>query len=175
MVDAVIGVDPGGSGAAALITRDMDLKIIRFDKTKPQDIFQQIWAWRIAYDCNALIEFQGPRKNDHGHMVSFANLMKNYGVAQGILHSAGIEFDFVEPTKWQLEFGLGGKQYKPIPGQPPWNKAREYAARKRNQAIKARQLFPDHDIPEPPADAVLIAVYNWRRTFSKFLHEKRNF
>jgi hypothetical protein len=144
---------------------------VRFDKTNVREAFHQVWAWQIALNCRGLLEFQGPRKIDHGHMVSFAGLMKNYGVAQGILGAAGIPFDTVEPTKWQLEFGLGGKQYK----GHDWTKDKEYRARKKNQAIKANLLFPGYNIPEPPADAVLIAEYAWRKYFGKFLREKRNF
>lgn len=147
-----LGIDPGKSGAVALINGG-DVHCVTFAKTSPADLI----AW---LDCENYDE-----QNRHFANIDFCVIEKVsaspqmgvtsaftfgqwYGLAEGILVSLGIPFERVTPQKWQKEFGLIQR-----------GKKLGDTEKKRQNKARCQELFPGVKITNANADAILIAEY----------------
>ncbi len=92
---AYIGIDPGKTGAMAIIVPG---GIGIMDYSNGYEVFNQLSEWRDDYDLVAYME-----KLHAMPKGTIANFSKgeNYGIYQGILLSLGIPHSFVTPQKWQ--------------------------------------------------------------------------
>ncbi len=145
---AYVGIDPGKTGAAAIITPD---GIGIMDYTDPVKVSEQFKEWQSDYDLFCVLEKVwampvGGRRQGASSMFKFG---ENFGIYQGILSAFSIPFFLVTPRNWQK--GM-------LPNSDETTKKRSLR--------HARQLYPsiatkflkrqkDHN----RADAILIATY----------------
>ena len=102
-----IGIDPGKSGALAIID-DNGVRIYGFDKeTYLRELLRVDEA--NAMCCVEKVHSM-PRE---GGKSSFA-FGENFGWIQGVLDAFRIPYDLVEPRKWKSEFGLNSDKQKSI-------------------------------------------------------------
>lgn len=101
----IIGIDPGQSGAVAIIGKTASV----YDYTTPADLAQvlvrhvRIDPWNI-HACHAYIEKVGAMpKNGAVSMFKFG---RNVGEWYGMLAALGIPFTEVTPQAWKKHHGL---------------------------------------------------------------------
>lgn len=150
MVNKVIGIDPGATGALAIVGKDY-LVIYPFKKTngliyRTKDIIENLGypSYYPTY-LEEVHSFPG-----QGVSATFT-FGVNVGRIQGMILAEDGEWIPVTPMKWQKELGLTG----PYPTK---------ALRKQAHLKKAKELFPNYMdyITLDTADAVLIAEYGYR-------------
>lgn len=139
-----IGVDPGGSGAIAVINRGLEYRGCVKNSETESDVaaFVRAQAHEV-YKPFAYIErvHSMPKQG----VASSFKFGQSYGFLRGCLITCGIPFEEVSPVKWQTAMGCRSGGDKNV------TKAR------------AQQLFPDVKITHANADALLLAEY-CRRT-----------
>lgn len=142
---AVLGIDPGNSGAAVLISHDrLIMKEYRF-KNRRVATFWEMTELAMHYNLQALVEkVHGIRGDAMGDVFAFG---ANYGYARDLVELNNIPYERILPLDWQLYFKLGK-----IPKKD----------KKRKHTERARELFPDRHIIQDTGDAWLIAEYAWR-------------
>jgi hypothetical protein len=155
--NAVIGIDPGGNGCSALLTRDRRVFICRFKNENPERQAEILFGWALSYHCFAVLELVHSMPTD-GKATSHT-FGRNVGRTEGMLLAYQIPFTEVQPTTWQFEFGLG-------------KIARD--VRKKAHQKKARELFPELTITMDAADGILIAEYGYRLLFGGLRDGKNN-
>ena len=141
---AYLGVDPGASGAAALVdSQGFTMDWVSFKET-PADIWKFIKLYGPAVDL-CVVERVGARPgNGASSMFKFG---ASYGQILGMLVAAEIRFVNHTPTKWQKRLGLI---------RPKLTRAEK----KRVNKAKAQELFKGSPkIIHQNADAFLIAEY----------------
>ena len=132
------GVDPGKSGAIAMLDEDGVIETIKFSETWPDVV-----AWireRIGDDpCFAVVEkVNAMPKQGVTSMFKFG---ESYGMIQGLLISLHVPFERVVPLVWQREMKCQTKGKKNVTKQ------------------RAQELYPKLKITHAIADAVLIATF----------------
>ena len=144
---AWIGIDPGKSGAIALITRDEQLVM-----DWPGDAAgaaELLLTWRIGYHIE-LVALERVGSMPGQGVKSMFSFGENFGTWQGILAALGIPYVMPRPQEWQK--GL----VSPADGEP---KGRSLAV--------ARRLFPDAELDRKKdhgrADALLLAWWARRQ------------
>lgn len=139
MHKTIIGIDPGKSGAIAIIYPDGCIVTHKMDESEIVDILGRT-KWKEE-DCACYLE-QVHAMPGQGvtSMFSFGN---SYGFTRGVLQALEIPTELVRPQVWQK--GLGG--LKGIQG----------TARKRLLKAHAARLFPDLKPTLKTCDALLIA------------------
>lgn len=95
-----IGIDPGKSGALAIINGD-EVNIFPFDK----QIYVEELLKVDETDAICCLEHVNSLPHD-GHNVSF-NFGENFGWIQGVLDCYKIPYELVRPQKWKKEYSLG--------------------------------------------------------------------
>lgn len=148
MLNKYVGVDPGVSGAIAIIEPNRALTVAAFKDRTEKEIFQLFKnTLQGPYPPTVHLEQVGSLPKDGAQaMFTFG---RNYGLLRGVMTGLGIPFEEVPPQVWQRAFGLGGKfKTKPL--------------RKTAHFQKAQQLFPQYDFTKPMADAVLLAEHCYR-------------
>lgn len=144
---AWIGVDPGKSGAYALLRESGTADV--FDWTDPKEFSDTISEWCENLDIQGAVVEAVHSMPKQGVSSSFAFGMV-YGVAQGVIVAHGIPMHMVTPQKWQK--ALFSKQ--------------DGADTKTQSLAVARRLFPAADIRlkkhHGRSDAVLLAHYGFK-------------
>lgn len=133
---AVIGIDPGESGAIAHIDDDGEATFIKLKDATERDA----WEWLCEHRADfAFIEAVHSMPKQ-GVSSSF-KFGKSYGYLRGILIASGIPFQEVTPQAWQkaMQCRTGGN--------------------KNISKARAQQLFPGLKIIHANADALLIAMF----------------
>ena len=139
-----LGIDPGNSGAIALISKEKS-EVISWN---PQflKVIDTIRRWQVIYDIKLAI-LEHAHAFPHQGVVSVFNYGLNYGCWQGILTTLGIRYKIIHPTKWKKFFwsGVKGKKSKGM------------------SLDLARELFPDINLKfkkdHNKAEALLLAKY----------------
>jgi len=141
---AHLGIDPGASGAIALITADVVLV-----ENYPGDVVAAadlVRGWSARYQIRLAALERVASRPGQGVSSTFT-FGSNFGAWQGILAALGIPYTLPTPASWQK--GL----ITPSDGSDP--KARSLAV--------ARRLFPTVDLHRKSdhgkADALLLALY----------------
>ena len=137
-----IGIDPGASGAIALIDstkpKDCNLTILRNDWTD-HDLARAFEDVTSSRGCHAVIEkvHAMPKQG----VTSTFKFGESFGKLQMLLVAWQIPFEFVTPQKWQtaMQCKSGGD--------------------KNVTKAAAQRLYPDYKITHRNADAILIAEY----------------
>ena len=136
-----IGIDPGKSGAMAIILDDGTLYVERFDEGVKS--IYDLLLLTSKYDHTCILEkvhsFPG-----QGVKSTF-NFGVNYGIWLSLLRSCTINHDLVPPQKWMKHYIELGK----------------YTKQERKNKLKyiAQSLYPGTKVTLVNADAILIAHY----------------
>lgn len=140
-----IGIDPGKSGAYAIITPDCVL-------VKPWDNVRFIADMSCAQDyaCIACVEKVGAMPKQG--VTSTFTFGKAAGYIEGVLEAYEIPYQLVTPKTWKKEYGLGSDKKQSI----------EVCKRLfPNVSLKrTEKCMKDHD---GMAEALLMAEYARRR------------
>lgn len=137
-----LGIDPGVSGAMALITDDgRFVAAIKGDET-PKDIWDWLAARRDLIDFAALERVHSMPPDGVRSSFRFG---ESFGFLQGLLVASGIRYDLVAPHVWQKELSCNTRGNKAV------------------TKMRAQQLWPSVKITHALADALLIAEYARRK------------
>ena len=150
----VIGIDPGLTGAVAVIEPDgsyavWDLSVMPVGTGKGR-VKNKIngaalaAVLRDATDCQGLAKVEKVAAMPGQGVAGMLSLGHSAGVIEGVLAALGIPFEMVTPQKWKKAAGLIGSE-------------------KDASRTKAQQLFPAASLSRKKdigrADALLIAKY----------------
>jgi crossover junction endodeoxyribonuclease RuvC len=152
--DMRFGIDPGNTGAIALLDDDGGLIWVEDMPLMANGKKQQVNAsalteilldWDLIVDVNnttAYVEKVGAMPGQG--VSSMFNFGMGYGVIQGVLAATGIPYYLVTPQKWKKAANLIGKE-------------------KDNARTLAQQLYPQASLSRKKdigrADAILIARF----------------
>jgi len=140
---AVIGIDPGASGALALLPSEGEPVAVDYpgDVTLAADILR---GWRLEHEVRLVALEQVHSMPKQGVKSTFS-LGRNLGAWEGVLAGLGLPYVMVGPQEWQR--GL----VRPSDGDSP----------KERALTVARRLFPTVDLSrkgdDGRADALLLA------------------
>lgn len=103
-----IGIDPGKSGAMAVIITDENnqpftVKTVAFDETEYCKMLAECVSSRVI----CCIEKVGAMPGQG--VVSMFNFGRNLGYSEGLLQANKISYQLVPPQTWKKEFSLIGK------------------------------------------------------------------
>ena len=177
MVERIVGIDPGTSGALAGITLDdghikavtlNDMPIIKIKKGtgKKAKVVTEIDPVQVMAMLNEFAPFhvfieKAQPMSRYGKVqgvVSTAGYMKGYGILLGILYAGGYDFTEVSPQQWK-KWVFTEKMEKIERESDAKRKGRaKTLSRERAQEEFSTQMFPlvkDHN----KAEAFLIGLY----------------
>lgn len=114
----IIGIDPGVSGAAALITETgamleiMDMPTVLANKSSNR---QMVSAYALAAGLRDWMTQHGPcvaitenvNTMPEQGIASSGAFMKSYGIILGVVAALGISIEIVSPQRWKKHFSLG--------------------------------------------------------------------
>jgi len=143
-----IGIDPGKSGAIAILTPIHPPYIIRGDDTE-RDVWNKLTVFINCLELDLIKRASLERVSampKQGVSSTF-KFGQSYGFLRGILIASELPFEEVQPAKWQQELSCRTKGDKNI------------------TKAKAQQLFPEIKVTHRNADALLIAEYCRRTMF----------
>jgi len=96
-----IGIDPGKSGAMALILDNGSVEAYSFGEGIYRDVLEHV---SNSGGCSAVVErVNAMPKQGVTSMFSFG---VNFGYIQGVLAAFHVPFELVTPAKWKKEFGV---------------------------------------------------------------------
>ena len=142
-----IGIDPGKSGAMAMISDlTKERALIRFDES----VYAKVLRECIPEETKACLEHVGAMPGQG--VTSMFNFGQNFGYINGLLEAFQIPYELVRPQKWKKEFSITGD---------------------KNSSIEVcKRLFPGVDLRRTErcrkdddglAEALLMAEYARRR------------
>lgn len=138
VADCYLGIDPGKSGAIAVVG-----PIGNFvDVVKLSETQHDVWAW--LDQAKRFVSFAVIEKVHSSPQMGVKSAFtfgENFGFCQGMLVSSSIRFEFASPQKWMKAMGCMTKGDKNV------------------TKSRAQGLFPDVKITHAIADALLIADY----------------
>ena len=105
-----VGIDPGKSGALAVIFDTGAIHIETFDEKQYAETLQYIH--RTGEYCACALERVSAMPGQG--VTGMFNFGANYGFIQGLLVANEIPFELVMPRKWKGEFGVTGDKNKSI-------------------------------------------------------------
>ena len=138
-----IGVDPGNSGAAALITFMGEIvQTFKFKDATYRDIFETFSEWTTFPETGQIYAYiEQVHAMPKQGVKSCFTFGQNYGALQMALTCAGIPYEYVTPVKWMNHLNCRTKGDKNV------------------TKAKAQREWPHHKITHAIADAMLIALY----------------
>ena len=107
-----IGIDPGKTGAIAVMDDDGILCLEQFNVDKYVDVLSYVVQSTSAKDIKVCLERVGAMPGQG--VVSMFNFGHNLGVIEGILSALRIPYQLVPPQTWKKEFSLTGDKAKSI-------------------------------------------------------------
>ena len=143
MGETIIGIDPGKTGAIAVLEPAVAADVYKMPETERDvgELFVKVSENREY--LFGFLELVHPI-----HKASANSTWKfgqNYGMLRAFLIACGIPFETVAPTVWQRSLRCLTK------------------GDKRVSKAKAQELFPHLKITRATADALLIATYGQRK------------
>lgn len=102
-----IGIDPGKSGAMAVIYQALDdaVEIVPFDE---RDYVSRLRDMSVSLvKAKACLEHVGAMPGQG--VTSMFNFGQNFGYIRGLLEAFQIPYELVRPQKWKKEFGISDK------------------------------------------------------------------
>ena len=141
-----VGIDPGKSGALALLFPDGDIKTIPFDSASYVIALNDL----KGHDVMCCLEKVGAMPGQG--VVSMFNFGHNFGFIEGILQANLIPYQLVPPQTWKKEFSLTSDKAKSI-------EVCQKLFPKANLLATERSRKPSDGI----AEAVLMAEYARRK------------
>ena len=104
-----IGIDPGKSGAMAIIFEGMDETVLTpFDEREYTHLLRDLNS-QISKAC---LEHVGAMPGQG--VTSMFNFGQNFGYIKGLLEAYQISYELVRPQKWKKEFGITGEKNNSI-------------------------------------------------------------
>lgn len=107
-----IGIDPGKTGAIAVMDDNKILCLEQFNVDKYVDVLSYVGRSTSAKDIKVCLEKVGAMPGQG--VVSMFNFGHNLGVIEGILSALRIPYQLVPPQTWKKEFSLTGDKAKSI-------------------------------------------------------------
>lgn len=107
-----IGIDPGKTGAIAVMDDEGILCLEQFNVDKYVDVLSYVGRSTSAKDIKVCLEKVGAMPGQG--VVSMFNFGHNLGVIEGILSALRIPYQLVPPQTWKKEFSLTGDKAKSI-------------------------------------------------------------
>lgn len=105
-----IGIDPGKSGAMAIMPANGEVTVIPFDAMKYSVALAQVHSELNDVMCCVEKVSAMPGQG----VVSMFNFGHNLGVIEGLLRGYGIPYQLVPPQTWKKEFSLSSDKAKSI-------------------------------------------------------------
>lgn len=105
-----IGIDPGKSGAMAIMPATGEVQVIPFDVVKYSVALAQLRGKPNDVMCCVEKVSAMPGQG----VVSMFNFGHNLGVIEGLLRGYGIPYQLVPPQTWKKEFSLSSDKTKSI-------------------------------------------------------------
>lgn len=105
-----IGIDPGKSGAMAIMHASGEVEVIPFDAMNYSVALAH--ATHETDDITCCVEKVGAMPGQG--VVSMFNFGHNLGVIEGLLRGYGISYQLVPPQTWKKEFSLSSDKAKSI-------------------------------------------------------------
>lgn len=137
----IIGIDPGKSGAATVLSRNrIILDVMDFSKMTFKDISDGLLAW----STNSFAYIEKVHSMPRQGVSSTFKFGKYTGFLLGVLTTLEIPYEEITPQTWQKYLHCLSKGDKNV------------------TKSKAQQLFPDLKWTHNTADSVLIAEYGRR-------------
>lgn len=103
-----VGIDPGKSGALAIIYPDNSVLTFPFDECTYIGVLSSI----VGEDVKCCVEKVGAMPGQG--VTSMFNFGHNFGFIEGILRAQGIPYQLVPPQTWKKEFSLSSDKAKSI-------------------------------------------------------------
>lgn len=108
-----IGIDPGKSGAMAVITTDENnkpfrIRVIPFEETAYRDLIATCVDARVVCCLEKVGAMPGQG------VVSMFNFGRNLGLIEGLLQANKIAYQLVPPQTWKKEFTLSSDKQSSI-------------------------------------------------------------
>lgn len=108
-----IGIDPGKSGALAVIYADDNnapfrIKVVPFDESVYRDVLTTLVDDRVVCCLEKVGAMPGQG------VVSMFNFGRNLGLIEGMLQANKIPYQLVPPQTWKKEFSLSGDKQTSI-------------------------------------------------------------
>lgn len=136
----IIGIDPGMSGAVAVISKSGAVEVRR----RKNNTLADLKAFIESYDLTNTMAYLEQVHAIPGKRMSSSNSFKfgqSYGEYVGLLSGIGVAFQYVRPQRWMKSLSCLTKGDKNVTKK------------------KAQELFPTLTITHDTADALLIAEY----------------
>lgn len=150
-----IGIDPGGSGAIAVLWNAGGAQSWAIKNLTELEIFQTLQELKrrsdnsVVPDISALIEAVASRPGQGAPgMFKFG---MSYGSLRMALIAAGIPFEAVAPNVWKKKVGLVRKKNESL------------TAYKNRSKARAQELFPQLTCTHANSEALLLAWWGGRR------------
>lgn len=145
-----IGIDPGKSGAMAIISTDGQpfVRIVPFDEQE----YAEVLRFHHEYDTIGGCVVERVSAMPGQGVSSMFSFGENYGFIQGLLTAYNIPYELVMPRVWKKEFGV--------------------TSDKNTSIAVAKRLFPDTQLKRTErckkeddgiAEALLMACYARRK------------
>lgn len=103
-----VGIDPGKSGAVAIMYPEGVIQTIPFNATDYVDIFYSLKDKQVKCCVEKVSAMPGQG------VVSMFNFGHNFGFIEGVLQANGIPYQLVPPQTWKKEFSLTSDKAKSI-------------------------------------------------------------
>ena len=100
-----IGIDPGVSGALAVLREGRDAQVVTWDPEAYKDALRAV---SVAGECAVACLEKVSAMPKQG-VTSMFNFGENFGYIRGLLEANGIPYELVTPKKWQKEFSVTDK------------------------------------------------------------------
>jgi hypothetical protein len=161
-MSAIVGIDPGASGAAVILNDYRQTEIFRFSKMPMSEVAAQLLDRAVHIKMAYLEQVHSMPSDKRPQLATF---MKNTGRIEGILLTCQIPITFVDSSVWQRKFGVYGLRSKFVREGMSETQARS-AAKARIQKA-AQEHFPNEKLTLDQSDAALIALYGWYAYFGE--------
>lgn len=141
-----VGIDPGKSGAMAILYPNGSIETIPFNMVNYVDAIRGL----TDYPVKCCLEKVGAMPGQG--VVSMFNFGHNLGFIEGVLQSNSIPYQLVPPQTWKKEFSLSSEKAKSI-------EVCQKLFPKANLLATERSRKPSDGI----AEALLLAEYSRRK------------
>lgn len=137
-----LGLDPGASGGAAIITPEFQvIGVIKFAESTEDDVATWVWHHVNEKDVRFFAVCEKVNAMPKQGVSSSFKFGASYGFLRGILAAFEIRREFIRPAIWQKSLGCLSKGDKNV------------------TKAKAQELFPGVKVTHAIADALLLAAF----------------
>ena len=152
MAELIVGIDPGASGAAAVLDAKTK-KIVRcfeFSKLTLHEYAYELYKIKNTVRGKIKVIIENVHSMPKQGVSSSFKFGRRCGEQEGILVGLAIPYEFVTPQIWQRDMKCLRVKKK---GCEPESQTEH----KRRTRARAQQLYPSANITHATADAVLIS------------------